>query len=157
MLGHWQDGRVVPSVGTEQGTGDTGVAHDGGDVTVIGRSGSLIVRGGANVSPAEVETVLCAHGSVAVAAVFGVPDERLGETVAAAVVPATTELPSLQELRRHVASELSWSKAPDHIVVVDDLPRSAAGKVVTNDLRDAVVRIRTTPERQLIDLRRHRG
>jgi acyl-CoA synthetase (AMP-forming)/AMP-acid ligase II len=157
MLGHWQDGRVVPTVGAELRTGDIGVAHDGGDVTVIGRSGSLIVRGGANVSPAEVETVLCAHGSVAVAAVFGVPDERLGETVAAAVVPATTELPSLQELRQHVASELSWSKAPDYIVVVDDLPRSAAGKVVTNDLRDAVVGIRTTPERQLIDLRRHRG
>ena len=103
-------------------------------LTVSGRRSDLIVRGGANVSPADVEQVLLDHPDVVDAAVYGIADERLGERVAAAIV-TTTSQPDLAELRGYLAQQLARYKIPDQIRVLDQLPRNSMGKVQKSELR----------------------
>ena len=114
-------------------TGDLGMVDSNGRLTVSGRRSDLIVRGGANVSPADVEQVLLDHPEVLEAAVFGIDDERLGQRVAAAIVSTTTD-PDLDELRAYVAQHLARYKVPDHIYVLDSLPRNSMGKVQKSEL-----------------------
>ncbi len=94
----------------------------------------VIIRGGANVYPAEVERVLQGAQGVAACAVLGVPDERLGERVVAIVemTPgATSDLPGLRE---HCLANLAKYKVPEHFTLVDALPRNAMGKVIRTEL-----------------------
>src|SRR5689334_3052360 len=103
-----------------------------GWLTVVDRRKLIIVRGGANVYPAEVERVIRLHPAVTEAAVFGVPDERLGEKVAA-LVQLGTELETsvLEELcRRHLARY----KVPETWSVVDSFPTNAMGKIIRTRL-----------------------
>lgn len=138
MLGYWNrpeasaealhDGRYH--------TGDLGTFADDGNLYIRGRRGELILRGGANVYPAEVERVLQEHEAVAFAAVFGVPDERLGERVVAAIetVP-DADVPGAEELRAFCRARLARYKVPDRIGVVAAMPRNAMGKIVKRELR----------------------
>ena len=91
MLGYWEDGAVRPSTRQRSLTGDIGTVDAERLADVVGRKKVVVVRGGANVYPAEVERVLTAFPGCAAAAVFGVPDERLGERVAALVEPVGGE------------------------------------------------------------------
>ncbi len=133
-LGVWRDGGVVDAPTQPVATGDYGVVDSEGWLTVLDRIKLLIVRGGANIYPAEVERVLLAQEGVAGVAVFGVPDERLGERVAALV-----ELQSDIEIDTLAAScrdQLADYKVPERWGVVDKLPRNAMGKVVRTGLVD---------------------
>jgi long-chain acyl-CoA synthetase len=104
-------------------------------VRVVGRLSDLIIRGGANVSPAEVEAVLVAHPDVQEAAVTGVPDAAYGEEVVAAVVLAPSASPEPDALRAHCAASLARYKVPARIVSVERLPRNAnTGKVQRRDI-----------------------
>jgi acyl-CoA synthetase (AMP-forming)/AMP-acid ligase II len=94
----------------------------------------LIVRGGANVYPAEVERVLLAEDGVAGVAVFGVPDERMGERVAALV--ETDGEVDVDALAAACRRQLADYKVPERIEVIDALPRNAMGKVVRTGLAD---------------------
>lgn len=114
-------------------TGDIGMLDSNRRLTVSGRRSDLIVRGGANVSPADVEQVLLEHPEVLEAAVYGIADERLGERVAAAIVSTTAE-PDLDELRAHAARHLARYKVPDYISVLARLPRNSMGKVQKSEL-----------------------
>jgi acyl-CoA synthetase (AMP-forming)/AMP-acid ligase II len=134
MLGYWKRPDATREVlrGGLYHTGDIGFLEAGGDLYIRGRRNELILRGGANVYPAEVERVLGEHPSVVAAAVFGLPDERLGERVVAVLQlgdPATTE-----ELLAHVRSELARYKTPAEIRFVDEMPRNAMGKIVKREL-----------------------
>ncbi|MEO3787533.1 class I adenylate-forming enzyme family protein [Actinocorallia sp. B10E7] len=153
MLGYWRSEREAPVVAGELRTGDLGVLDEDGNVRVLGRDSELIIRGGANIAPQEVETALTAHPLVAQASVFGIPDERLGQVVAAAVeVPGP--VPTVEELRAHVAAELAWGKAPRYVLAVRTLPRNAAGKIQKAPLREAVeavLRAGGHPRHLLID------
>jgi acyl-CoA synthetase (AMP-forming)/AMP-acid ligase II len=118
-------------------SGDLGRIADDGYLYLLGRRTDMIIRGGENVHPLEVETVLSAHPGVADAAVTGVPDERLGQTVVAFVVPADPAAPpEPAALRSHTRARLSGFKVPVRWWFVDDLPRNANGKVVRRDLRE---------------------
>ena len=111
-------------------TDDLGVVDDSGVLTVLGRVDDAISTGGLTVLPHLVEATLAGHPGVAECAVFGVPDERLGQRVVAAVVVAAGRVaPTLAELRAHVASSLDVTAAPREIHVVDELPRRSIGKV----------------------------
>jgi o-succinylbenzoate---CoA ligase len=111
-------------------TDDIGVLDDSGVLRVLGRVDDAISTGGLTVLPQLVETALGGHPAVADCAVFGVPDERLGQRVVAAVVVASdSAAPSLAELRSHVAQTLDATAAPREIFVVDELPRRGIGKV----------------------------
>ena len=96
----------------------------------------MIVTGGENVYPAEVENVLAAHPAVADVAVIGVPDERWGETVLAMVVPTPGATLELEELQAHCRQSLGGYKVPRRLEVVDALPRNASGKVLKHVLRE---------------------
>jgi acyl-CoA synthetase (AMP-forming)/AMP-acid ligase II len=96
----------------------------------------MIVSGGENVYPAEVENVLMSHPAVADVAVIGVPDERWGETVKAVVVRAPGAEVTEAELIEHCRSQLARYKCPTSVDWVDALPRNPSGKVLKKDLRE---------------------
>ncbi|MFC9502125.1 class I adenylate-forming enzyme family protein [Streptomyces sp. NPDC057002] len=118
-------------------SGDLGRVAEDGYLYLLGRQSDMIIRGGENVHPLEVETALAAHPGVADAAVTGVPDERLGQTVVAFVVPADPDAPpEPAALRSHARDRLSGFKVPVRWWFVDALPRNANGKVLRRDLRE---------------------
>ncbi|MER7926110.1 class I adenylate-forming enzyme family protein [Streptomyces sp. NPDC096057] len=118
-------------------SGDLGRVAEGGYLYLYGRGSDMIIRGGENVHPLEVETVLAAHPGVADVAVTGVPDERLGQTVVAFVVPNDPEAPPRPAtLRSHTRARLSGFKVPVRWWFVDALPRNANGKVVRRRLEE---------------------
>ena len=114
-------------------TGDTGHLDEDGDLWIDGRVDDMIVSGGENVHPLEVEDVLAAHPAVREVAVIGVADERLGQHVTAVVVGTATE----DELDAHcLASPLARFKRPREYRFVGSLPKSASGKILRRMLRD---------------------
>jgi acyl-CoA synthetase (AMP-forming)/AMP-acid ligase II len=133
-LGVWQDWQVVPYDSAVVATGDIGSVDTDGWVRIVDRLKVLIIRGGANVYPAEVERVLTAHDAVAGAAVFGVPDERLGERVAALIQLRPDADVTVAALRAEVAGQLAKYKVPERWGIVSELPRNAMGKVVRTEL-----------------------
>jgi acyl-CoA synthetase (AMP-forming)/AMP-acid ligase II len=118
-------------------TGDGGHLDDEGHLFLTDRVKDLIISGGENVYPAEVETVLRRHPAVADAAVFGLPDDRWGEVVAAAVVPRGTVAPD--DLIAFTDGLLAGYKRPRTVRIVGELPRNAAGKVLRRVLRDGAL------------------
>jgi long-chain acyl-CoA synthetase len=136
MLGYWQraDATAEALRGGELHTGDIGFLDEDGRLHVRDRKSLIILRGGANVYPAEVERVLLDHPAVAAGAVLGVPDERLGERVAAVVEAAPGAEVDVDEVRAHLLANLARYKVPEHIAVVDALPRNAMGKIVRTEL-----------------------
>jgi len=111
-------------------TGDLGRLDDDGFLTLTGRSKEQINRGGEKISPLEIDEVLLAHPAVSQAVTFAVPDPRLGEDVAAAVVLGGDASPSERELRLFVSTRLAAHKVPRRVVVLDELPKGPTGKIV---------------------------
>jgi acyl-CoA synthetase (AMP-forming)/AMP-acid ligase II len=134
MLGYWRDPEATAQVITDDGwlrTGDIGSMRDG-RLYMATRRSDLILRGGENVYPAEIEAVLEEHPAVTEAAVFGVDDSDLGQAVAAIVVCQDVTEP---ELRRFVAERLAYYKVPAHWRLTrTPLTRTATGKVVRSTL-----------------------
>ena len=114
--------------------GDLGSVDADGYLYLAGRRGDLIISGGVNVYPAEVERVLLTHPAVFEAAVFGVPDEEWGERVCAAVVPARGATVTSDELRAWVRPQLTPAQLPKQLVVAAELPRTGSGKVLRTEL-----------------------
>lgn len=102
---------------------------DEGRLRVVGRLDEAISTGGLTVVPQVVEAALGAHPLVAECAVFGVPDDRLGQRVAAAVVPSAAGAPPLEDLREHVTAALDGTAAPRELHLLDELPRRGIGKL----------------------------
>ena len=110
--------------------GDLGRLDADGYLYLDGRREDLVISGGVNVYPVEVEQVLAGHPGVAQVAVFGVPDERWGQRVCAAIVGDA----DLDQLRALARERLAAAKRPKEIVRVDDLPRTVTGKIRRGDL-----------------------
>jgi fatty-acyl-CoA synthase len=115
-------------------TGDVGHFDRGGRLHVDGRDDDMIVSGGENVFPAEVEDLLAGHAAVADVAVFGVDDEEFGQRLKAVVVKRKGKQVSEKELKDYVKSNLAGYKVPRDIEFVDGLPRTATGKVLKREL-----------------------
>jgi malonyl-CoA/methylmalonyl-CoA synthetase len=115
-------------------TGDLGVVEDG-YVRILGRSTDLIISGGFNVYPAEVEDVLLGHRSVAEVAVTGTPSDEWGEVVTAWVVAEGSAPFDVEGLLAYAAERLAGYKLPRRVRVVDALPRNSMGKVLRSELR----------------------
>jgi len=114
-------------------TGDVARIDADGFIFIVGRSKEMILRGGENISPLEIEDVVVRHPAVREAAAVGVPDRIWGESVGLCVVPrhAVTE----QEITDFCRAHLSAFKVPQRVVFVQELPRNAVGKVTRNALR----------------------
>ncbi len=115
-------------------SGDVGRLDDAGRLFVVGRDDEMIVSGGENVYPLEVEESLAAHDAVLEAAVLGVEDERFGQRLVAFVVLADGGEVSPDDLKAHVKSQLAGYKVPREVTLLDELPRNASGKVVKRQL-----------------------
>ena len=116
-------------------TGDRGFVDADGYVYVEGRGDDVIIRGGENVAPAEIEDALLRHPGVAGAAVVGVPDPEWGERIAAMVVARSGAELDVEELRGFVRDHVGSLKTPEVIVVTDELPHTATGKVLRRAVR----------------------
>ena len=152
LPGYWNDPAATARSLTADGfyrTGDVGTIGADGYLTIVDRLSDLVITGGENVYPAEVEAVLARHPAVADVAVIGIPDERWGETVHAVVVPAPASTAPASTAPANVApgfdaAELvSWArgqlagfKCPTGVTVVSELPRNATGKVLRAALRE---------------------
>jgi acyl-CoA synthetase (AMP-forming)/AMP-acid ligase II len=115
-------------------SGDVGRLDEAGRLYVVGRDDEMIVSGGENVYPIEVEKTLAAHSDVAEATVLGVDDEQYGQRLAAFVVLTPGASASVDDLKQHVRDNLANYKVPREIVVLDELPRSSTGKISRRDL-----------------------
>jgi fatty-acyl-CoA synthase len=132
--GYWRNEEATTSAFRDGWllTGDVAERDDEGNYRIRGRLKDMVVSGGENIYPAEIEAVLHAHAAVADAAVVGVPDERWGEACVAFVVleqPATEE-----ELRMHCYDHLARFKVPKAFHILEELPRNSMGKVVKSEL-----------------------
>ncbi|MFA5886129.1 MAG: class I adenylate-forming enzyme family protein [Acidimicrobiia bacterium] len=144
MRGYWRDPELTATVIDADGflhTGDLGRLRADGNLTLAGRLKEMYIRGGYNVYPTEVEAVLTDHPAIARAAVIGAPDPVLGEIGVAFVVPDTSSgtpgsatVPDRDTLRAWCTDRIADYKAPDRVVVVDELPVTAVGKLDKNAL-----------------------
>jgi fatty-acyl-CoA synthase len=116
-------------------TGDLGHLDRWGRLTIDGREDDMIVSGGENVFPAEVEGVLASHPGVTEATVLGVDDAEFGQRLKAYVVRAAGSSVSEDELKAHVHDRLARFKTPREVVFVDEFPRTATGKIIRRELR----------------------
>ncbi len=116
-------------------SGDMGYVDAQGRLFVVGRDDEMIVSGGENVYPIEVEKTLAAHEEVAEAAVLGVDDEQYGQRLVAFVVLEAGASASPDALKQHVRDNLANYKVPREITVLDELPRGSTGKILRNELR----------------------
>jgi acyl-CoA synthetase (AMP-forming)/AMP-acid ligase II len=116
-------------------TGDVGVFDENGYLKIVGRTKELIIRGGANIYPREIEEALYEHPKVRDAAVVGLPDARLGERVCACIVMRDGQAISLEEVVEFLRRKVATYKLPEYLVLLDDLPRTPTGKVQKTPLR----------------------
>ncbi|MBX3314295.1 MAG: AMP-binding protein [Actinobacteria bacterium] len=120
-------------------TGDVGHWDDGGRLVIDGRDDDMIVSGGENVFPGEVEELLAAHPAVLEVSVLGVPDPELGQRLRAFVVVRPGAELGEREVREHVKANLARYKVPKTVTFLDELPRNPTGKVLKRVLRDSLV------------------
>ena len=119
-------------------SGDVGYLDEAGRLFVVGRDDEMIVSGGENVYPIEVEKTLAAHPAVAEAAVIGVDDQQFGQRLAAFVVLEHGASATPDLLKQHVRENLANYKVPREIIILDELPRSSTGKIVRRELQARV-------------------
>jgi malonyl-CoA/methylmalonyl-CoA synthetase len=137
--GYWRQPAATAAAFTHDGwfkTGDIGQHDPDGYLRLVGRARDLIITGGLNVYPREVEDILLEHPGVAEVAVAGTPDSEWGEVVTAWIVPASAATPPARDdLEGFAAERLARFKCPRRFVFVDALPRNALGKVLRQELR----------------------
>jgi long-chain acyl-CoA synthetase len=134
---YWEDESATAAALSDDGwlrTGDIGYVDDDGYLFLVDRKKDMIVRGGYNVYPREVEEVLYEHPDVLEAAVVGVPHATLGEEVVALVVGRMGAPPDPDGLRAYVRTRVAAYKYPRHVVVVDSLPTGPTGKILKREI-----------------------
>ena len=139
MTGYWKDEQKTSQVMTSDGwlrTGDMGWMDEEGYIYLSGRADDMIIRGGENISPEEVEEVLYSHPKIEEAAVIGVPDPEWGQEPRAVVVLKKGERVASEEIIEHCRSKLAGFKRPRSVVFIEALPRGAMGKVLRKKLRE---------------------
>ncbi|AYN43526.1 AMP-binding protein [Streptomyces dangxiongensis] len=140
MLGYWDEpGKTAEAIdaGRWMHTGDLAVMREDGYVEIVGRIKDMIIRGGENIYPREIEEFLYAHPGVRDVQVVGVPHERYGEEVLACVIPADPADPlTLEDLRSFCAGRLAHYKIPSRLRILDSFPMTVSGKVRKVELRE---------------------
>jgi long-chain acyl-CoA synthetase len=139
MSGYWKDAEKTAKALTPDGwlrTSDKGYVDDEGYIYLAGRADDMIIRGGENISPEEVENVLHSHPQIDEAAVIGVPDPDWGQQPRAIVVLKEGEKATPEEIMEYCRAKLASFKRPRSVVFVDSLPRNPMGKVLKRLLRE---------------------
>jgi fatty-acyl-CoA synthase len=142
MRGYWNDPeRTAEAIDSSRWmhTGDLATMDDDGYVNIVGRSKEMVIRGGENIYPREIEEFLLGHPDVEDVAVFGVPDERYGEQLMACVRLAGGSSGDEDDLRSFCQGRIARFKVPRYIKFVDEFPMTVTGKVQKFKMRDAAV------------------
>lgn len=143
--GYWKSPELTAGAFDDQGHYRTGdlfeiAEEDDRFYRFVGRSKEIIVRGGINISPAEIDDLLTGFPMAVEAATVGIPDERLGERIAVAVVPSEGAEPTIEDVAGFLAArDVAIYKRPERLVIVDKLPRNPMNKVMRNELRATVL------------------
>lgn len=143
FVGYWNRPEATSESFSPDGwfkTGDLGWYSSDGYYTITGRARELIISGGYNIYPREVEDVLAQHPAIAEVAVIGTPDPEMGEQVVAMVVAKKNETPEAADIIAFCRERLASYKKPRRVVFVDELPRNALGKVQKHLLTDRAKR-----------------
>ena len=143
MLGYWNNPEKTAAVFRNGWfhSGDLGVIDDEGYLSVVDRKKDMIKTGGENVASREVEEAIYAHPAVQEVAIFGISDPKWIEAVTAAVVPREGETLTEDEIIAFCRQNLATFKAPKYVVILDELPKNASGKVLKRELRDRFARL----------------
>lgn len=139
MKGYWnRPDATAEAIDSENWfhSGDVGYLDDDGFLFICDRVKDMVISGGENVYPAEVESVIHEHAAVAEVAVIGLPDDKWGEAVTAIIVLAESPGPTLRELRDFAGEKLARYKLPLRLFTIDELPRNPAGKVLKYQLKE---------------------
>ncbi|MCX7167365.1 MAG: long-chain fatty acid--CoA ligase [Rhodocyclales bacterium] len=142
MAGYWKSPQTTDAA-LKDGwyrTGDIGYFDAEGYLTVVGRSKEMIISGGENIYPAEIENLLIECPDIAEASVIGRPDERWGEIVVAVVVPRADRVVTGEQVLKLLEGRIARYKYPKEVLVVEALPKTALGKVRKEDVRKMVAR-----------------
>jgi acyl-CoA synthetase (AMP-forming)/AMP-acid ligase II len=139
MAGYYKNKDATDEVTASNGwhrTGDIGVKDEDGFIYIVDRKKDMIISGGFNVYPSEIEQVVWGHDAVQDCAVVGVPDEKWGEAVKAVIELKPGQTVSAEEIIALCKEEIGSVKAPKTVEFWDELPRSPVGKVRKKDIRD---------------------
>ena len=142
LKGYWNRPEATADAIDPQGwfhSGDIGYFDDQGYLFLCDRVKDMVISGGENVYPAEVESILYGHSAVIEVAVIGLPDEKWGEAVTAVAVVKEGSTLELEELREFASQSLAKYKLPSRLYFLDQLPRNPAGKVQKFKIKDALV------------------
>jgi fatty-acyl-CoA synthase len=142
MLGYWDDEeRTAEAIdrGGWMHTGDLAVMDDEGYLRIVGRSKDMLIRGGENVYPREIEEFLYAHPDVADVQVIGVPDARYGEEIMAWIVPRAGAAPDQESIAEFCRGKIAHYKVPRYVQTVDEFPMTVTGKVQKFKLRERAI------------------
>jgi acyl-CoA synthetase (AMP-forming)/AMP-acid ligase II len=139
MKGYWGDTEKTEEVFTDEGwlrTGDRGWMDEDGYIFLAGRGDDMIIRGGENISPGEVENIIESHPKVDEAAVIGIPDPEWGQQVMAVVVLKGASECTNEEIIDYCRGKLAGFKRPESVIFVNELPRNSVGKILKKELRE---------------------
>jgi len=151
MQGYWDDPeRTAESIDADgwMHTGDLGTIDAEGYGNIIGRVKDMVIRGGENIYPAEIEEFLRRHPDIADVQVFGVPDEKYGEELCAWVVPRGARKPTLQDIRDFCDGQIAHFKIPRHVRTVAEFPMTVTGKARKIEMRQTMIEELGLIERQ---------
>jgi len=138
MQGYWEDDAMTADSIDRDGwmhTGDLGTLDEDGWLRITGRAKDMIIRGGENIYPREIEEYLYRHPKIVEAQVFGVPDDRYGEEVAAWIRLRDGETATEEEIRDFCRGHIAHYKIPRHLCFVDEFPMTVTGKIQKFEMR----------------------
>ncbi len=144
MLGYWNDSEQTAEAIDRAGwmhTGDLATMDEDGYVNIVGRSKDMIIRGGENVYPREIEEFLYTHPEIRDVSVVGVPDVRDGEEIAAFVVARSTGAVDTDSVREFCQGKIAHYKVPRYVIPVDEFPMTVTGKIQKFKLRDQAIEL----------------
>jgi fatty-acyl-CoA synthase len=139
MVGYWNDPERTTEAIDDDGwmhTGDLGVMDEDGYVNIVGRIKDMVIRGGENIYPREVEEFLYTHPDIEDVQVIGVPDERYGEELMAWIVPRPGTAPDSESVRDYCQGRIAHYKVPRYVKIVESFPMTVTGKVRKVEMRE---------------------
>jgi fatty-acyl-CoA synthase len=142
MKGYWEDPERTREAVDADGwmhTGDLATMDEDGYANIVGRSKDMVIRGGENLYPREIEEFLYAHPDVADVQVVGVPDDRYGEELVAWIIPRAGASPDRDEIASFCRGKIAHHKIPRYVKLTEAFPMTVTGKVQKYKLRDLAV------------------
>lgn len=142
-IGYFKDPNRTAGVIDDRGwiySGDLAKMDEHGNLIIVGRIKDMIVRGGENISPTEIEDILYTYPKVKQVAVIGIPDERLGEKTCACIIPKEGESISYEEIKAFFKDKVARFKIPDRIEIMEEFPTTPSGKIRKVELREIMAR-----------------